>query len=164
MTQPTPGDPGTSGASRTAGTAHTAPPSRAPSASSPWAAGGVAFAGVLLLLDGVLSILKGIVAIAQDSVYSEIGDYVFRFNVTAWGWILLVLGVILVVVGAGILKGAGWARGLGVALACLSLVANFLWLPYQPLWALISIAIDVFVIWALCTDRPHQSHETHAVR
>ncbi|MFF1919952.1 hypothetical protein ACFVW8_05180 [Streptomyces sp. NPDC058221] len=120
---------------------------------NPWAAGGIMFAGVLLMVDGVLGAIKGIAGIASDEVYARISDYVFKFNVTAWGWIHLVLGVILVVVGWGILKGNGWARGIGVGLAALNMIANFMWLPYQPIWAVVSLAIDTFVIWALCTDR-----------
>lgn len=124
-----------------------------PGSGSEWASGGVLFAGVLLLVDGVLAVIKGIAGIASDDVYARINDYTFKFNVTSWGWIHLVLGVVLVIVGVGILKGALWARGVGVGLAALSLIANFMWLPYQPVWAIVSIAIDAFVIWALCTDR-----------
>ncbi|MFD7750148.1 hypothetical protein ACFV2V_15255 [Streptomyces sp. NPDC059698] len=120
---------------------------------SPWAAGGTMFAGVLLLVDGILGVLKGITGIASNDVYTRINDYVFKFDVTSWGWIHLVLGVILVLVGVGILKGATWARVAGVMLASLNIVANFMWLPYTPVWAIVTIAIDVFVIWALCTDR-----------
>ncbi|MFI9012657.1 hypothetical protein ACIGZI_01330 [Streptomyces griseus] len=120
---------------------------------SPWAAGGTVFAGVLLFVDGVLGVLKGIAGIASNDVYTRINDYVFRFSVTSWGWIHLVLGVILILVGWGILSGAAWARAAGVVLASLNLIANFMWLPYTPVWAIVTIAIDVFVIWALCTDR-----------
>ncbi|WP_282686147.1 MULTISPECIES: hypothetical protein [unclassified Streptomyces] len=120
---------------------------------SPWAAGGTVFAGVLLFVDGVLGVLKGIAGIASNDVYTRINDYVFKFSVTSWGWIHLILGVVLILVGWGILKGAAWARGAGVALASLNLIANFMWLPYTPVWAIVTIAIDVFVIWALCTDR-----------
>ncbi|MEU4030191.1 hypothetical protein ACIA71_01375 [Streptomyces anulatus] len=124
---------------------------------SPWAAGGTVFAGVLLFVDGILGVLKGIAGIASDDVYTRINDYVFKFSVTSWGWIHLILGVILILVGLGILKGATWARGAGVVLASLNLIANFMWLPYTPVWAIVTIAIDVFVIWALCTDRSNPS-------
>ncbi|MDF6042255.1 hypothetical protein LRD69_08770 [Streptomyces sp. JH14] len=120
---------------------------------NPWAAGGVMFAGVLLMVDGVMAVIKGIAGIASDDVYARIRNYTFKFDVTAWGWIHLVLGVVLLLIGWGILKGAGWARGLGIGLAALSMIVNFMWLPYEPIWAVISIAIDAFVIWALCTDR-----------
>ncbi|MFI9624529.1 hypothetical protein [Streptomyces sp. NPDC052042] len=122
-------------------------------AASPWAAGGTMFAGVLLLVDGVFGVIKGIAGIAGDQVYARVNSYTFRFDVTAWGWIHLVLGIVLGITGWGILKGAMWARAAGVTLAAVSLVVNFAWLPYQPIWAIISIAVDTFVIWALCTDR-----------
>lgn len=122
------------------------------SAGSAWAAGGTMFAGVLLLVDGILGVVKGISGIAEDDVYARMGDYVFKFDSTSWGWIHLILGIVLAVVGAGLLKGAGWARVMGVALASINVILNFMWLPYAPIWSLISIAISVFVIWALCTD------------
>lgn len=120
---------------------------------NPWAAGGIMFAGVLLMVDGVLGAIKGIAGIASDDVYARIDDYVFKFDATTWGWIHLVLGVVLAVVGWGILRGSAWARGAGVGLAALNMIANFMWLPYQPVWAVVSLAIDTFVIWALCTGR-----------
>ncbi|MER5361990.1 hypothetical protein [Streptomyces sp. NPDC002785] len=137
--------------------AHTAPtPGPAPSAElggiNPWAAGGIVFAGVLLLVDGVLGVIKGITGIASDDVYAHVRNYTFKLDVSAWGWIHLVLGIVLGCVGWGILKGAIWARATGVLLAAVSLIVNFVWLPYQPVWAVISIVIDAFVIWALCTE------------
>ncbi|MEV5978674.1 hypothetical protein [Streptomyces sp. NPDC052114] len=111
------------------------------------------FAGVLMLVNGILGILEGIAGIAKDDVYERIGDYVYKFNLTTWGWIHLVLGILVAITGYGILKGAEWGRAAGVALAAIAIVAQFLWLPYTPVWALISIAIGVFVIWALCNDR-----------
>ncbi|MFG3284469.1 hypothetical protein [Streptomyces sp. NPDC048111] len=144
--------------------AQTAPPPGEPSpppphshhgaSGSPWASSGTVFAGVLLFVDGVLAVLNGIAGIAKDNVYARIGDYTYQFSLTAWGWIHLIIGVLLVITGLGILKGAEWARALGVGLASLSIVANFIWLPYQPIWAVIAIAIGVFVIWSLLTDRP----------
>ncbi|MER6344956.1 DUF7144 family membrane protein [Streptomyces sp. NPDC001595] len=119
-----------------------------------WASGGTVFAGVLLLVHGILAILQGIAAIAEDDVYARLGDYVYEVSLTGWGWILLVLGVVCAVTGAGILKGAAWARATGIVLASLSLIAQFLFLPYAPLWSLIMVGIDFFVIWALAVYRP----------
>ncbi|MFI2642816.1 hypothetical protein [Streptomyces sp. NPDC018610] len=122
-----------------------------------WVAGGTVFAGVVLLVDGLLDILKGITAIASDDIYGRINNYVYHFNLTGWGWILLILGVISVVTGLALLTDALWARVVGVFMASLSLIANFLWLPYLPLWALISIALDAWVIWALTAHRSPRS-------
>ncbi|MEU2288678.1 hypothetical protein ABZ614_43555 [Streptomyces sp. NPDC013178] len=121
---------------------------------SGWAAGGVVFAGVLMLVHGVLTALQGIAAIAEDDVYARLGDYVYEISLTGWGWILLILGVVAAATGWGILKGADWARTAGILLASLSLVLQFLFLPYAPVWSITLIAIDVFVIWSLATYRP----------
>ncbi|MFE4632043.1 hypothetical protein ACFRJ1_01520 [Streptomyces sp. NPDC056773] len=129
-------------------------------AGSAWAAGGTMFAGVVLLVDGVIAVLKGIAGIAENDVYATVGSYVFAFDATAWGWIHLLLGIVLGVVGWGILKNAPWARATGVVLAGLSVVVNFMWLPYAPVWALVSIALGVFVIWALCTASSSRSGDS----
>ncbi|MFE6762350.1 hypothetical protein [Streptomyces sp. NPDC057689] len=129
------------------------PPGPGPEDDNPWATGGIMFAGVLLMVDGVLGAIKGIAGIASDDVYTRINNYVFKFDVTTWGWIHLILGIVIAIVGWGILRGFGWARGVGVGLAALNMIANFMWLPYQPIWAVVSLAIDTFVIWALCTGR-----------
>ncbi|WP_405778571.1 hypothetical protein [Streptomyces sp. NBC_00859] len=119
---------------------------------SAWASGGTLFAGVLLIVDGVLAVLNGIVGIAKDNVYTHVGHYTYQFSLTSWGWIHLIIGVVLLLTGFGILSGAPWARWLGVAMAAISVVANFMWLPYQPIWAFVAIAMGVFVIWSLVSD------------
>ncbi|MER7000373.1 hypothetical protein [Streptomyces sp. NPDC000410] len=118
-----------------------------------WSGGGTLFAGVLMLVTGVLGIVEGIVGLAENDVYARLGRYVFSFDLTTWGWIHLILGIILAVTGWGILSDAQWARVTGIALAALNIVLQFLFLPYQPVWAVFSMAISVFVIWALSTDR-----------
>ncbi|MEO3768365.1 hypothetical protein [Streptomyces sp. B8F3] len=143
MTTPTASSHGTAPSSPT-------PPHRG---GSPWATGGAVFAGVLMLVYGVLAVLQGVAGIAHNDVYARQGDYVYKFDVTTWGWIHLILGVVVALAGLGILMGNEWARLLGVALAALAVIANFAWLPYLPVWAIVNIAIGVFVIWALCTDR-----------
>ncbi|GAA3393706.1 DUF7144 family membrane protein [Streptomyces roseoviridis] len=121
-------------------------------ARSGWAAGGTLFAGVLMLVTGAMDILQGIAGIAEDDIYARVGDYVYEFDLTTWGWIHLCLGVVVAIAGYGILTGAEWGRVAGIALASLNVVAQFLFLPYQPWWALFSMAVSVFVIWALAVD------------
>ncbi|NEC26857.1 hypothetical protein G3I20_09880 [Streptomyces sp. SID8111] len=137
---------------------HSGPPGSGYRPASPegaaWAAGGTTFAGVLLLLNGVLAMFQGIAAIVEDDVYARIGDYVYEVSLIGWGWILLVLGIVAAVVGWGILTGREWARATGIALASLSLVAQFLFLPYAPVWSVIMMAINLFVIWSLANAVP----------
>ncbi|NEA43410.1 hypothetical protein [Streptomyces sp. SID11385] len=120
---------------------------------SGWAVGGTVFAAVLLLVNGVLDILRGISGIAKDDVYTRVNDYVFRWSATGWGWALLIIGIVAVLVGLGLFRDALWARVIGVCVASASIIAHFLWLPYFPVWALIAIAIDAWVIWALTAHR-----------
>ncbi|NWF25378.1 hypothetical protein HW130_03715 [Streptomyces sp. PKU-EA00015] len=124
-----------------------------PDPAAGWVTGGVAFAGVLMLCGGVLAVLQGIAGIVEDDWYLTVGDYVYRVSLTGWGWIHLVIGLLVAVTGAGVLKGAEWARITGIVLASLSLVTQFLFLPYAPIWSVIMIALDVFVIWALAAYR-----------
>ncbi|MEK9519561.1 hypothetical protein ACIOMM_22495 [Streptomyces sp. NPDC087908] len=130
------------------------------SASASWASGGTLFAGVLMLVTGFMDVFQGIAGIAEDDVYTRVGDYVFKFDLTTWGWIHLILGVVLAIAGYGVLKGAEWGRVAGIALASLNILFQFLFLPYQPWWALFSMAISVFVIWALATDEAYGRDET----
>ena len=120
-------------------------------ARSEWAHGGMIFAGVLMMVIGVMGILNGIAGIATDDVYTNIGDYVFEFSLTTWGWIHLVLGAVVAFAGWGILQGRDWARGVGIALASLYAIAYFMFLPYAPVWSVIVIAASVFVMWSLAT-------------
>jgi hypothetical protein len=99
----------------------------------------------------VLAVLQGIAAIAEDDVYARVGTYVYELSLTGWGWIHLVLGIVAAATGAALLRKADWARFPGVFLAALSLVAQFLFLPYEPLWSVTVMAIDVFVIWSLAS-------------
>ncbi|WP_217545829.1 hypothetical protein [Streptomyces sp. GbtcB6] len=127
----------------------------APTPSSGRAAGGLVFAGVLLLMNGILAILEGISALAADDVYARVHDYVYKISLTGWGWILVVLGALAAIAGAAVLKSApDWARMLGILLASLSVIVQFLFLWYAPLWSLVMIGIDFFAIWALVSYWP----------
>lgn len=111
--------------------------------------GGVLFAGTMLVAIGIFQVLIGIAAIAEDEVYAPVGDYVFRVDLTGWGWIHLVIGVLLFIVGIGVLTGSRWAIGTAIMLAVISAIGNFLFIPYYPIWSLVIIAFDVLIIWAL---------------
>jgi hypothetical protein len=126
---------------------------RAHSAKYEWAAGLMVFAAVMLTLVGILDIFRGIAAIAEDDIFVTTRNYVFEFDLTGWGWIHLFLGVVAVVVSLGLYQAATWARVAGVAIAGLVVIANFLSLPYYPVWSVIMIAMSAFIIWALCVAR-----------
>ena len=111
------------------------------------------FAGVSMVLVGLFQVFAGLVAAINGSEFLVRNpDYVFAFNSTAWGWIHVAVGTLSILVGLTVFTGNVWARMGGIFIASMSTVTQFLWLPYYPLWAVIIIAIDSLVIWALCTS------------
>ena len=113
------------------------------------AVGWTAFASIMMMLGGAWWIMAGIVALANDAFYVVGNEYIFQFDVTTWGWIHLVLGVVILVAAFGLLSGEVWARTVGVIIAVVWALFAFAWLPWYPVWAILLIAIAVFVIWAL---------------
>ncbi|MDD9372311.1 MAG: hypothetical protein PV358_19475 [Acidimicrobiales bacterium] len=111
--------------------------------------GWIMFASVLMILAGVMNGVQGLIAIVNDDwvVWGNRAD--LYIDLTAWGWVHLLLGIVLLLAGIGVLSGNILARAVAVVVAGLSIVANFLWLPAYPVWALTIIAVDVFVIYAL---------------
>ena len=115
---------------------------------------GTAFAGAMMMIVGLFQFFQGLVAVVNgNQFFVTTPNYVFQINVTTWGWIHLILGAVIAVAGLFIFTGNIVARSLGMVLAGLQALANFMWLPYSPLWSIIIIAIDVFVIWSLATLR-----------
>jgi hypothetical protein len=118
---------------------------------SGWVVGGVVFAAVMMIMAGIFQGLAGLIAIVNNEFFVGTRDYLFKFDVTTWGWIHLILGIVIGLAGFSLLSGALWARAVGITLAVLSAIANFLFIPYYPFWSLLIIALDVFVIWALAS-------------
>lgn len=116
---------------------------------SPSRPGATVFAATVLVIVGVFSMLDGIVGIVREEFYVVGQEWVFELNTTAWGWIHLVIGAIVFLAGLGVLSGNVLARAIGVVVAAISAIATFLWLPYYPVWAIVIIALDIAVIWAL---------------
>lgn len=116
---------------------------------SGWAVGFAIFAACVMVLSGVFGAIVGFAAILENQVYVFRGDYVFRWDLTTWGWIHLLIGIFVAVAGVAVFTGQVWARAVGIVLAGLSAVAHFMFLPYYPVWSLLIIALDVVVIWAL---------------
>jgi hypothetical protein len=123
--------------------------SRAREASSGWAVGFALFAAVMMIMAGTWQALAGLIALLQNEFYVTTRNYLFQFDATTWGWIHLILGVLVGLAGLGLLVGQTWARVFGIVLAVLSALSNFLFIPYYPFWSILVIGLDVLVIWAL---------------
>ncbi|OOL31473.1 membrane protein [Rhodococcus rhodochrous] len=122
------------------------------------AAGTSVGAAVILATVGVVQFFQGIAAVAEDELFVQGQEYTFKFDFTAWGWIHILLGVAMVVVGIALITGATWARVAAIVIAAVSILANFLWLPYYPWWSILIIALDVVVIWAVSTWNPRADY------
>ncbi|MGV9724021.1 DUF7144 family membrane protein [Nocardia beijingensis] len=118
------------------------------------AAGTSIAAAIILTTVGFLQLFQGISAVAEDELFVQGQQYTFKFDFTAWGWTHIVLGVVMIVIGIALMTGATWARVSAIVIAALSIIANFLWLPYYPGWSILIIALDVVVIWAVATWNP----------
>ncbi len=113
------------------------------------AVGVIVTAAVFMILIGVFQAIQGLVALLNDVFYVVGAEYVFQFDISTWGWIHLVLGVVAAFAGYGLLSGATWARVVAILMASVSIVANFMWMPYYPIWSLTVIAFSAFAIWAV---------------
>jgi hypothetical protein len=114
-----------------------------------WAVGFIAFAAFMLILGGFFHATAGLVALLDDEFYVVTRDYVFQFDVTTWGWIHLIAGIVTILAGFALFTGAVWARLIGTLVAMASAIAAFANIPYYPVWSIIIIAIDAAIIWAL---------------
>jgi hypothetical protein len=114
-----------------------------------WAIGWTAFAMMMMVLGGTWWIFAGIVALVNDTFYVVGPEYIVQFDVTTWGWIHILLGIVILLSAIGLFSGAVWARTVGVIVAMVWALIGFAWLPWSPLWAVLLITISVFVIWSL---------------
>ena len=124
-----------------------------------WVVGVTLFAATMMVVIGLFHVVQGLAALFRNEIYVVGAQYVFSFDLTAWGWIHLLAGVLLIAAGFAIMTGRVWARSVGIGFAVLSMIANFAFVPYYPVWSLLIIVIDVFVIWALCVF-PRQDART----
>lgn len=112
--------------------------------------GWVAFAGVLMLLLGVLHAVQGLVALLdQEFFVVRSSDVLLDLGYTAWGWVHLLAGLVVLAAGYGVFAGRAWARAVGVAVALVSALTSMVFLAAYPVWSMIAIALDVILVWAL---------------
>jgi hypothetical protein len=112
--------------------------------------GWIVFAAVILMVNGTFNAIQGFSALLRDEAYWVTrGGEVLTFNITTWGWIHLLFGIAMVLVGYLLLQGSTFARVLGIFLVSLNLIAQFAYLPLYPFWAIVAVTVDFFVLYAL---------------
>jgi uncharacterized membrane protein YphA (DoxX/SURF4 family) len=120
---------------------------------SPWASGLIVFAGGMMVVAGIWQVFIGTAALVHDRIYDGTPQYLYAFDLTGWGWVQMLTGILSVAAGFAVLRGQAWARMVGIGLACLSLVSQFMFIPHYPFWSLLVIALDFAIIWGLATFR-----------
>jgi hypothetical protein len=114
-----------------------------------WAMGFITFAGVMMIVAGTLWFFQGLAAVIEDEFYVVTENYAFDLDVSTWGWIHMAGGIILGLAGLFLFTGNMAARIVAVFAAVLAIVANFLYVPYYPVWSLLIIALCIGIIWAV---------------
>ncbi len=112
-------------------------------------AGWVMFAGIILITVGIFQAFAGLVGILEDEILVLTPDYLVQLDATTWGWIHMIIGLLVIAAGFGIFSGNVLARTVGVFVALGSMISMFFWLPWYPVWAIVVITLDITIIWAL---------------
>src|SRR6476620_10318822 len=120
--------------------------------------GWVTFAGVMIFIVGILNAFDGLVAITQTRYIERNigGELPITNNVKTWGWVALIIGVIMLLAGFGILSGANWARVIGILVASVNLLIQFAYLGHNPFWSFTMIVVDILVIYGLAGHRAEE--------
>jgi len=112
--------------------------------------GWIAFAGFMLVMTGLFNLMSGLTAVFTDEVYvggPRVGTLVL--DVTGWGWVHVILGLVLLATGVALMMGQWWARSAAIGFVALNLLTQMALLPAYPFWALLTITVDILVVWAI---------------
>jgi hypothetical protein len=116
-----------------------------------WTAGWLGFTAWLMITIGGLYVVQGLIALIRDKYYLLAADQIIVFDLTTWGWIMLIWGIVVGLTGFGLLAGAGWARWVGIVVGTLSVLIqlSFVGAAQFTLWALTVIAFCVIALYIL---------------
>jgi hypothetical protein len=116
---------------------------------SPWAVSFLILAAALMVIGGIFHFIEGLAALLNDDFFVVVRGYAFDMDITTWGWIHMIGGIIVAMAGIGLLSGALWARIVAIVVVMASAILNFVTIPYYPVWAMIMLVIDGGILWAL---------------
>ena len=118
---------------------------------------GRGLAGFLLIFNGILGFLVGLSAIIRGGFFAVHTGYAYHWSIHGWGWLQLIIGCVVFAAGVCVLLGMLWARIFGAVLAGFSAIASFMFIPYYPVWSIVVIAVDLFIVWALLSGGRRQA-------
>jgi hypothetical protein len=113
--------------------------------------GWIGFAGLTMLVIGSIDFFEGLIAVIRKTYFVATPSQIIIFDTTTWGWITMILGVLLALVGLGLVSGAGWARWTAIVILVFALLEQLAWLGNSSytLWTLTVIALEIIVFYAL---------------
>jgi hypothetical protein len=111
--------------------------------------GWIIFAASILIVNGLFGAIEGLAGIFRDKSYFAVNGEVLVFDYTAWGWIHLIIGILLVLIGVALFRGSMAARVAGIIIVGFNLLAQFIWIGASPWWSLIAITFDILILYAL---------------
>ena len=111
-------------------------------------AGWISFASIMLLIVGTFSIIDGVIALSKSSFFTANAVYVFS-DLRTWGWITLILGVVVLFAAGSVARGGQFGRWFGIAAAALNSIGQLLFVPAYPWWSISAFAVDMLIIYAL---------------
>jgi hypothetical protein len=121
----------------------------------------IVFAVALLVTVGFFNLIDGIAAIANSHVFIANAHYVVG-DLRAWGWVVLILGVLQLIAAIAILSGSQAARWFAVVVIGLNAIGQMLFIPAYPFWSLLIIAVDIVALWGLCAYGSRENLEAEA--
>jgi len=116
---------------------------------SPWAVSFLIMAAALMVIGGIFHFIEGLAALLNDDFFVVVRGYAFDMDITTWGWVHMIGGIVVALAGIALLSGALWARILAVLVVMVSAIINFVTIPYYPVWAMIMLVVDGGILWAL---------------
>jgi hypothetical protein len=121
---------------------------RRPTTVTGWV-GWIWFAALILIINGGFNVIDGLVALFKHQAYVSTPNHLVVFNFTAWGWIMLIIGILEVLIGLFLMRGSLWARISAIIIVTINCIAQVGFITVYPFWSLLVIAMSVIVLWAL---------------
>ena len=112
-------------------------------------AGFVVLAAVLMCIVGIFNIVTGLVAVFNDTIYSQGSNVTVVLDVTGWGWFHIVWGLLMLGTGMALYAGQTWARVIAILLVSVNMISQLMEMPAYPLWGLVILTLDILIIWAI---------------
>ena len=113
--------------------------------------GWIRFAGIMMLIISMIDFFQGLIAVIRGSYYAITPNQIIVFDLTTWGWLMMIWAVVVGFTGFGLMAGSSWARWVTIVVASLNVLAQlgFVGNAAYPLWALFALALNLLILYAV---------------